>query len=78
MPPIRNQNSNYSVEQEGRILIAISDLKNGKIPNISRAAIIYNMPRTSLRNRLKGMQQNDTKRANGHILSEYEEESLVK
>jgi hypothetical protein len=78
MPPIHDQNSRNSIEQEGRILLAISDLKNGDISTIHRAAAIYNIPRTSLRNRLNGIQQKGEKHANGLKLSTNEEESLVK
>ena len=78
MPPIRNKNRSSSQEQEGRILLAISDLQNKRIPTIGRAAKIYNIPRTTLRDRLKGIQQRSQTRANGHKLSEFEEESLVK
>jgi hypothetical protein len=47
MPPIRDKNQKNSADQEGRILLAISDLKNKKISNIGRAAKIYNnIPRT--------------------------------
>jgi hypothetical protein len=78
MPPIRGENSRNSVEQEGRILLAISDLKNGNISNIYRASAVYNIPRTTLRDRLKGIQQKGEKHANGLKLSTNEEESLVK
>jgi hypothetical protein len=78
MPPIRNKNRPNSQEQEGRILLAISDLQNERIPNIGRAAKIYDIPRTTLRDRLKGIQQRSQIRANGHKLTEFEEESLVK
>jgi hypothetical protein len=78
MPPIRNKNSYNSAEQEGRILLAISDLQNKKISNIGRAAKIYKVPRTTLRDRLKGTQQRSQTRANSHKLTEFEEDSLVK
>jgi hypothetical protein len=78
MPPIRNGNHKNPQEQEGRILLAISDLKNKRIPNIGQAAKIYNVPRTTLRDRLKGTQQRSQIRANSHKLTEYEEESLIK
>ena len=78
MPPIRGEKSRNSIEQEGRILLAISDLKNKKITNVQRAAAIYNIPRTSLRNRLKGIQQKSEKRANGLKLSANEEERLIR
>ena len=44
MPPIRNKTSENSVEQEGRIQLAISDLKNKKIRTISEAARVYSVP----------------------------------
>ncbi|EED21622.1 conserved hypothetical protein [Talaromyces stipitatus ATCC 10500] len=78
MPPIRDGNKKNLAEQEGRILLAISDLKNGKLSSVYRAATIYNVPRTTLRNRLNNIQQRSQTRANGHKLSESEEESLVK
>jgi hypothetical protein len=78
MPPIRNKNQSISQEQEGRVLLAISDLQNQKISTIGRAAKIYNVPRTTLRDRLKGTQQRSQTRANNHKLTEFEEESLVK
>jgi hypothetical protein len=78
MPPIRNKNRPNSQEQEGQILLAISDLQNKRIPNIGRAAKLYDIPRTTLRDRLKGTQQRSQIHANRHKLTEFEEESLVK
>ena len=78
MPPIRNKTSKNLAEQEGRILLAISDFQNGRIPNIAQAAKIYNIPRTTLRNRLSGIQQRSLVRANNHKLAQFEEESLIK
>ncbi|EED15968.1 conserved hypothetical protein [Talaromyces stipitatus ATCC 10500] len=78
MPPIRNKKSKYLIEQEGRILLAISDFQNGKISTIAEVARIYNIPRTTLRNRLQGIQQRSLVRANNHKLTQSEEESLVK
>jgi hypothetical protein len=78
MPPIRGEKSRNSIEQEGRILLAISDLKNKKIPNVKRAAAIYNIPRTTLRDRLKGIQQKAEICPASLKLSTNEEESLIK
>ncbi|EED15263.1 transposon, putative [Talaromyces stipitatus ATCC 10500] len=78
MPPIRNKNSKNSAEQEGRILLAISDLKNEKIHSIRKAAEIYNVSRSTLQNRLNGMTYRAEIRANGHKLTQSEEESLVR
>ena len=50
MPPIRNINSKKSAEQEGRILLAISNLKNQKISSIRQATRIYEILYTTLYN----------------------------
>ncbi|EED19666.1 MFS multidrug transporter, putative [Talaromyces stipitatus ATCC 10500] len=78
MPPIRNKNRKNLDEQEGRILLAISDLQNGRIQRVAQAARIYEIPRTTLQDRLNGIQQRSLVRANSHKLTQYEEESLVK
>jgi hypothetical protein len=78
MPPIRDKKSRNSVEQEGRILLALSGLKNGKFRNISEAARIYEVPRTTLIDRHHGIQMKAEKRAAGLKLSANEEESLIK
>lgn len=44
MPPIRDGPLNNLAEHEGRVLLAISDLKNGKIPNIRHAATACKIP----------------------------------
>jgi predicted HTH domain antitoxin len=55
MPPIRNKNRKKSEEQEGRILLAISDLENGRIRSVRQAAELYNVSRSTLQNRVNGM-----------------------
>src|SRR4051812_14439094 len=75
MPPIRKRNL---AEQEGRILLAISDLQIGRILCVAQAASIYNIPRTTLQDRLSGTQQRSLVRANNHKLTQFEEESPVK
>jgi hypothetical protein len=78
MPPIRDKNSRNSIEQEGNISLAISDLKNGKISSIRRATHVYGIPYTTLYERYHGIQMKAEKPANGLKLSTNEEESLVK
>jgi hypothetical protein len=78
MPPIRKRKPSKSAEIEGKIQLAISDLKNGNISSIREAVRIYTIPRTTLQDRLKGTQYQSAKRANNHKLTEFEEESLVK
>jgi hypothetical protein len=78
MPPIRKKDPLKSAQIEGKIQLAISDLKNGRISNIREATRIYEIPRTTLRDRLKGIEYKGEKRANNHKLTQFEEESLVK
>ncbi|EED23902.1 pogo transposable element, putative [Talaromyces stipitatus ATCC 10500] len=78
MPPIRTRNTQNSSNQEGSILLAISDLENGRIRSIRQAVQIYDVPFTTLQRRLTGTQHRGERHANDHILTQYEEESLLK
>ncbi|CDM36134.1 Probable transposable element [Penicillium roqueforti FM164] len=78
MPPIRSQSSKDSIEQEGRILLAIQAFKKQEFTNISIAARTFNVPRSTLRRRLDGIQCRATSRANSTKLTTIEEESLQK
>jgi hypothetical protein len=78
MPPKSRQTSGNLGEQEGRILLAISALKNNQIRNISEAARVYNVPRTTLRRRLDGHIFRPEARANGHKMTQNKEESLIR
>jgi hypothetical protein len=48
MPLIRNKTKSNSQEQEGRIQLALSDLKNKKIRSIRQAAEVYNVSHLTL------------------------------
>jgi hypothetical protein len=48
MPPIRNKNQSNSQEQEGKIQLALSNLKNRKIHSIRKAVEIYNVTHSTL------------------------------
>jgi hypothetical protein len=78
MPPIRKKDLLKSTQDEGKIELAISDLKNGRIRSIREAARIYTVARTTLQDRMKGVPYRQIIRANGHILTQSEEDSLVK
>jgi hypothetical protein len=41
MPPIRSESSHKLANQEGKILLALSDLKEGRISSIRAAAMRY-------------------------------------
>jgi hypothetical protein len=77
MPPKRSFSSRKLVEQEGRIEIAISALKNNEIQSIRRAAEIYKLPKSTLYDRVNGQQFRVNLRANSHRLSKTQEEALV-
>ena len=78
MPPIRSQSSTNSIEQEGRLLLAIQAFKNQEISSIREVARRFSVPETTLRRRLKGVQSRAICRANSSKLTEIEEESLQK
>ena len=77
MPPNRTQSSRKSIEQEGRILLAIEAIRKKEITNVREAAARFEVPRTTLRDRLSGHTYRNTTRANSHKLTQLEEESLV-
>lgn len=76
MPPKRTQSSRNSIEQEGRILLAIQAIQNKQISAIRDAARQFNIPGTTLRRRLAGHTNRADSRANNHKLSQTEEETL--
>ena len=78
MPPIRPQTSRNPEEQEGRLLLAIQAIKNQEISATREAARRYNVPRSTLSARLRGVTNRANSRANSHKLTEIEEESLRK
>jgi DeoR/GlpR family transcriptional regulator of sugar metabolism len=78
MPPIRNKTKSNSQEQEERIQLALSNLKNKKIRSIQQAAEIYNVSRSTLQNRLNGKAYQAELRANNHKLTKFKEKSLIK
>jgi hypothetical protein len=78
MPPKRTESSRKFIEQEGRILLAIKAIKNEEITSIQEVAHRFNVPRTTLRRRLRGTTNRTESRANGHKLTKTEEELLLK
>lgn len=78
MPPIRGQNSRNSIEQEGRILLAIQSFQNKEIPTILEAARRFLVPNTTLQRRIDGHLFRPETRANSHKLTPEEERSLLR
>ena len=77
MPPIRSQKAQKSVEQEGRILLAVKAIKNQEISSVYEAAATFNVPRMTLRHRLEGHQFRRKVCANNYKLIQSKEESLI-
>ena len=78
MPPIRTQSSRNSIEQEGRLLLAIQAIKKQEISTIREAVRHFNVPKSTLLRRLNSTPNRAETRANNHKLTEIEEESLQK
>jgi hypothetical protein len=76
MPPIRSRSSKDSIEQEGRLLLAIQAIKKEEIRTIAAATRTFNIPRSTLRDRLNGYAERSTVRVNLYKLTETKEESL--
>jgi hypothetical protein len=77
MPPNRSRSSQDSIQQEGKILVALQDIKNGRFPSIRAAATIYGISPSTLRDRANGVLSRVDIRANSHKLTELEENSLI-
>ena len=65
-------------QQEGRILLAMQAIQKGQISSIKQAALTYNVPRTTLSDRVNGRVARPDTRAKGHKLTCTEEEALIK
>jgi len=66
------------LSQENRIQMAIEAYKNKKFRSKSRASAVFNVPKSTFLDWLKGINPRSETRANGHKLTVLEEEVLVK
>jgi hypothetical protein len=66
------------LSQEARLQMAMQAYKDQKIKSILKAAKVYAVPEKTLHARLKGRKPRAEIRANGHKLTEFEEELLLK
>ena len=71
--PTQAQSSN----QEGRILLAIHAIKQGQFQSVRAAAASYDIPRTTLRDRIHGMTSRRDSIPNSQKLTSYEESALI-
>lgn len=77
MPPIRYKSSQKAANQEGKIILALSDLENGRVKSIRAAATLYAIPRSTLQARVDGRISRVDSRPIGHKLTQLEEDSLT-
>ena len=70
--------TSYSPTKEGRILLAIHAIQNDQISSYRRAAKVYNIPRSTLIRRLKGITPKRGSRDKNNLLLPIEEEELVR
>jgi hypothetical protein len=78
MPPIRTESSQKLANQEGRILLALSDIKNGRVKSIRAAAKLYEIPRSTLQTRAYSVVSIVERRNPNQKLTQLEEDSLTK
>lgn len=76
MPPQSSDKKNKLTEQEGRLLLAIKAIKNGRYPSAAAAARSFAIPISTLKARIKGRESATEKRPTGHIFSQIEEQSI--
>jgi hypothetical protein len=76
MPPQRSEKKTKLIEQEGRLLLAIKAIKDGKYPSAAAAARSFDLPVSTLKYRLNGRESLAEKRPTGHIFTEIEEQSM--
>lgn len=77
MPPKRIESWQKSTSQEGKILLALSDINDGRIKSIRAAAKLYAVPFSTLQIRAKCQVSRVDTRPSGHKLTQTEEDSLT-
>jgi hypothetical protein len=76
MPPIRSESRLKSANQEGKISLALDNIKYGRVKSIREAAKLYEIPRATLQTRAHGVVSIAERRHPRHKLTELEEKSL--
>ena len=77
MPPIRSESSQKLANQEGKVLLALSDIKDGRITSLRAAAKLYEIPFSTLQARADGRIARVDKRPNRYKLTQLEEDALT-
>jgi allophanate hydrolase subunit 2 len=76
MPRIRSQKLQKLVEQEGRLLLAVKVIENGKHTSIRAAAEAFTVPRATLQDRMEGHESRVVRRHHRHKFSELQKISM--
>ena len=76
MPPIQTKNSRNSIEQEGRLLLAVQAIKKQEIDSICEAVHYFNVLKSTLLYCLNNTPNQAETHANNHKLTEIKEKSL--
>jgi hypothetical protein len=77
MPPKCSEFSQKLAKQEGRILLALTDIKIGRINSLRAAAKLYDIPFSTLKDRATGISSRVDTRARSYKLTLLEEDPLV-
>jgi uncharacterized protein YecE (DUF72 family) len=77
MPLIRSESWQESANQEGKILLALDDIQNGRIKSLRAATKLYGVSYTTLYARLAGRLSRVDSRYYRHKLTQLEEDSLT-
>ena len=78
MPPQRSDKKKKLIEQEGRLLLAMQAIKNGKYSSAAAAARSFEIPVSTLKARINGRESATEKRHNCFIFTEIEGDSIEK
>ena len=78
MPSQRSDRKKKLLEQEGRLLLAIKAIKDGRYPSAAAAARSFDLPVSTLKARLNGREAASEKRHNRFLFSEVAEQSIEK
>lgn len=77
MPPIRSESLPNSANQEGKISLALDDIKNSRIQSVRVAAKLYEIPRATLQTRAQGVVSMVGRRHPRRKLTQLEEDSFT-
>jgi hypothetical protein len=77
MPPIRSESWQKLANREGKILLALDGIKNGRIKTLRAASRLYEISYSTLHARANGRVSRGDSRANAHKLTQLEEDSLT-